>query len=57
MKVFDEDYLKRWMIYDYNNRKPEIKELKQLLKMNSPDYKGGDYVALLNANFRQTLIK
>ncbi len=36
MKVFDEDYLKRWMIYDYKNRKQEIKELKQLLKMNSP---------------------
>ncbi len=33
--------LKPFFIYDYVIRKPQIKEFKKLLKINSPEYKGG----------------
>lgn len=38
--MVDEQYLKRYFIYDYDNRKEDIKKWKKFLKMNSPDYKG-----------------
>lgn len=40
-KKFDEGFLKPFFIYNYSQRKREIKEFKRLLKLNSPDYKGG----------------
>ena len=41
MARFDEQFLKPMFIYEYKKRKGEIKEFKKLLKLNSPDYKGG----------------
>ena len=37
-------------IYDYNNRKEEIKQFKKLLKLNSPDYKGGEFTGMMRAS-------
>lgn len=40
-KKLDELILKPFFIHDYEARKPQIKEFKKLLKLNSPEYKGG----------------
>ena len=39
--MFDEEYLKPFFIFNYKERKGEIQEFKKLLKMNSPEFKGG----------------
>lgn len=56
-KMLDEEYLKPFFIYNYRYRKEEIKEFKKLLKLNSPEYKGGEFVALMKTNARQTIIE
>lgn len=48
--------LKPFFIYDYVIRKPQIKEFKKLLKINSPEYKGGQFTGILKANARQTIV-
>lgn len=55
-KKLDELILKPFFIHDYEARKPQIKEFKKLLKLNSPEYKGGQFTGILNANARQTII-
>lgn len=47
--------MKPFFIYDYEARKPQIKEFKKLLKLNSPEYKGGEFTGILRANARQTI--
>lgn len=57
MAKFDEEYMKPFFIYDYENRKEEIKEFKKLLKINSPDYKGGEYTGIMRATVRNTVME
>lgn len=55
--MFDEEYLKPFFIFNYKERKGEIQEFKKLLKMNSPEFKGGQYVALMKASLKQTIVE
>ena len=55
--MLDQEYLKPFFIYKYKDRKEEIKEFKTLLKLNSSDYKGGEYVALYKAKARQSIMQ
>lgn len=52
----DEKYFKPFFIYDYENRKEDIKKWKKFLKMNSPDYKGAELTGIMKANIRQTIM-
>lgn len=46
-KKFDEEILKPFFIFNYENRKDQIKQFKKLLKLNSPEYKGGEFTGIL----------
>ena len=55
--MLDEDYLKPFFIYNYRYRKDEIKNFKRMLKLNSAEFKGGEFIGIMKANAKKTVIE